>query len=190
MTYAVVDIKPVFASSCCSCRARLEGRRLRLYPCSFDDVVWCWRTAEEVWAKKLREVRKILRRGYGEAFRVMLERWVLMLDGSAFFRPEEVATDPDGVSAEDAMFMFESLGVLLPCHAGPRLTDYLQGKAIYGLMEGMWRADAYSGVFWAEDLVANGRMGFAQAQTLFQRKLDGNLLWLFADAITNMEDYR
>lgn len=88
--------------------------------------------------------------------------------------------DPEGVSGELAMWIKETHGIMLPTSNPERLKDFIQGKAIEGLARKEWQADMYTGAFWAEELVVAGLIGFKEAERLFKRTLDGELLWLYA----------
>ena len=186
---------------CACCATGNEDGIKTLSLCDLDHEPWASVIALEGFAEarkkqevKRREINTAIRLGYGNEFSAMLERWEGMGQrAGVFFREATVDTVLDGLSPDMAMYVLETHGVQLDTNDGERMTTLLQGKAILGLMETMWREDRNSPpgqrCTFPEELVIEGLMGFKTAEAIWNRELNGNLLWLFGhQGFTKIED--
>ena len=176
-------------SSLCLCHGLAtveENPNIKIYPCDYEHTPWAILIGSQALHEKLTQLNKSIPGKYISRTLANYRRWIGSV--GVFMRLPEVVEDPEAVSAEQAMYDYETHGVSLPgnCSNPAALSDYLQGKAnrefhITNWLEDFveWDGKTLRMLFREEFLGVLG-MDVATWENVFDRKPD---LDLFLESI-------
>lgn len=94
-------------------------------------------------------------------------------------RLKDFPDDPEsgeGLTADEAMFEFETNGKRVPCWQPKLLYSYQSGKSLRDFYVSNWVKDVEQGLFVAEEFVCTGGMNLEEFRKVFKRDADPWLL--------------